>query len=118
MKPVDMRDGDDCLMSCVASILEIDPATLPRLSDEHNDGSWFDVLQNAVRGSGWEVVYAINQPAFRPWGFQIASGPSPRGCVGGHAVVCLDGKIVHDPHPSHAGVPMIERWYLLFPAGE
>lgn len=116
MRPVDQRTPDDCLMSCLASILEVSHDDLPALGPEHNDGSWYDVLQAAVRGHGWELVYTENAPvAFRPWGYHIAGGPSPRCCKGGHAVVCLDGEIVHDPHPSRAGIPSIEQWYLLFP---
>ena len=118
MKPVDMRGSDDCLISCLASVLELSPEDLPTLGPEHNDGSWYDVVQGTVRAMGWELVYTENAPVpFRPWGHHIAGGPSPRGCKGGHAVVCLDGYVIHDPHPSRAGIPSIEHWYLLFPGG-
>lgn len=119
MKPVDQASLDDCLMASVASVLEVPLENLPVLGPGHKDGSWYDVLQAALRERGFELIYSENRPRFKPHGYHVAGGPSPRGCVGGHAVVCLDGRIVHDPHPSRAGVPDIEHWYMIFPiAGE
>jgi len=33
-----------------------------------------------------------------------------------HAVVAVDGEMVHDPHPSRAGLVEISGWVLLVPA--
>lgn len=104
----------DCLMASVASILEVPLAELPVLGDEHDDGSWFTVLTDACHKHGHTVVYTENLPAYRPSGYHLACGPSPRG-NGGHCVVALHGEVVHDPHPSRAGIPQIDRWLLLFP---
>jgi hypothetical protein len=38
------------------------------------------------------------------------SGPSPRGQGIWHAVVGCNGQIVHDPHPSKAGLLDPEQW--------
>ena len=129
MKPVDQTefpirrpDGTvekrgDCLMACVASILEVPLASLPAMTNAHDDGSWWDVLMATLRERGHTVIYDDNTPAFRPSGYHIAGGPSPRG-PWGHAVVALDGKVVHDPHPSRAGIEKIERWYLIYPLAQ
>ena len=31
-----------------------------------------------------------------------------------HMVVCRGGKVVHDPHPSRAGLQSIEAFEILF----
>lgn len=51
-----------------------------------------------------------------PVGYSVASGPGPRTKPDGapiyHSVVALNGAIVHDPHPSRAGLLEIE-WFDL-----
>lgn len=44
----------------------------------------------------------------------LASGPSARGCS--HVVVMKQGQLVHDPHPSGAGLESISFIYVLVPA--
>jgi hypothetical protein len=54
-------------------------------------------------------------PPIAPPGYHIACGKSPR-LKHQHAVVALDGKIVHDPHPTRAGLDgEIASWILLIP---
>lgn len=43
----------------------------------------------------------------------LASGISPRGVH--HMVVMKDGKLVHDPHPSKAGIGEVEHLWLIVP---
>lgn len=115
MLPIYQDAKDDCLMACVASIIECSLQDLPVLGDQHRDGSWYEVVQSSLREKGFELVYTDNYPAFLPYGYHIGAGPSPRGCTGGHAVVCLDGRIVHDPHESNAGIAFVEYWCLIYP---
>lgn len=43
--------------------------------------------------------------------FYIANGLSPRGVY--HSVIYSGGKLVHDPHPSGAGISAVEwTWHL------
>ena len=44
----------------------------------------------------------------------IASGPSPRAAVD-HAVIWLNGQVVHDPHPDKTGLagPPDRFWQLV-----
>lgn len=87
-------DHGDCFRACVASILELDPTTLPNFADAWPD-SWI-----AWAGDRYELV----EYAEPPHGWSIAVGVSPRDSVITHGVVWYGDKIVHDPHPSRAGL--------------
>ncbi len=50
---------------------------------------------------------------YQPDGLYLASGPSARGCK--HMVVMRAGKLVHDPHPSGAGLLRVEHVWLAVP---
>lgn len=134
MKPVDQtefmgNDGEkrgNCLMASLASILEVPLESMPVLTNEHDNGTWWNVLLRAAQAHGFTAIYWNNDSyvqagddnvevgPFLPYGYHIASGPSPRGDFG-HSVVALDGHIVHDPHPSRAGIKEITSWILIFP---
>lgn len=43
----------------------------------------------------------------------VAGGPGPRGCD--HAVLYRDGSMLHDPHPSRAGLLSVEDVTILIP---
>lgn len=125
MKPVDQTEiGVDnpranCLMAAVASIVETSVADLPCIYAAEERGlDWFAVLRDAVQPFGKvPVVYCNSEhfPAIAPRGFHIACGQSPRDPDGkhGHAVVALNGKIVHDPHPTRAGLHGPITWWIL-----
>ena len=129
MKPVDQTEFMDrrsekrgnCLMASLASILEAPLDTMPVLSNANDDGTWWDLLQIACNANGYAAIYWTNGgdcPAFKPYGYHIANGPSPRGDFG-HSVVALDGEIVHDPHPSRLGLRMpITSWILVYPLAQ
>jgi hypothetical protein len=101
----------NCFAAAVASITGIPLADFPSLADLPD---WLRVAREFVYSRGWKLIYVPNgcEP-FEPPGFHVGSGLSPRGLD--HAVVHLDGKMVHDPHPSREGVARVVRWYLLFP---
>jgi hypothetical protein len=117
MRPVDQTEFGlelgNCLMACVASICEVSLASLPVLTWKHDDGSWWEVLSEALLTHGHSPRFVTNVPMIAPPGYHIARGISPRGLS--HAVVALDGEIVHDPHPSREGIASIEHWVLLMP---
>lgn len=126
MIPVDQtRFGNplgNCLMACVASILERSLEELPDLQEwlDADEEHWFHTFERLMESIGWLVYY---EPALRgregaftrvrPRGYHIGSGLSPRDLQ--HAVVVLDGEMVHDPHPSRAGVASIDHYYILVP---
>lgn len=116
----------NCFAACVASILEIDsPDDVPHFVFDHPDGEWF------VAFKGWMLRHwrldtlnvgpkpeDENKPAhehsWHPLGWSIAIVKTARG---EHALVCQDGKIVHNPDPygkpSH-DCPVI-GWIVFLP---
>lgn len=123
MKPISQRvsgvvGAGDCLMACAASILELSLDELPTLPDENDRDAphWFTIFAQAMQDRGFRVVEAANEPALAPHGYAIAIGPAPRyNSAENHAVVALDGHVVHDPHPTREGVEAIVYWFLLVP---
>lgn len=114
----------NCLMSSVASILEVAIDSLPDLQEHEQRGlHWYGVLRDAVVPFGLvPLVYDQHSPDFppiAPLGYHIACGQSPRSDHD-HAVVALNGKVVHDPHPTHAGLRdgKITWWILLLPKAQ
>lgn len=106
----------NCLMACVASITGIPLEALDDLytAEARAEGShWWDVFTSALNRHGWHAVYLLAEDGVIPRGYAVGSGVSPRGLR--HAVVVQDGAIVHDPHPSRAGVEQVEAFYALFP---
>lgn len=128
----------NCWQTCVASILEIDPATMPAQSKYDRvtkgaDGnnvygpSYSNVLRAFLRdhhGLTYAEVYShtIAGLAVRDPGWHMILGPTERSAsLGGmrHVVVGRYGVPVWDPHPSRAG--LLERdisWGLLVPFPE
>lgn len=141
MKPVDQTrfssEGADaklaeapgnCWGACIASILEVplsevpDEATTWQVGMTHRQ-SW-RLFQPRVfewlRHRGFTLVTVpvksvfFEGSVFDP--YCILSGPSPRIPSLHHAVVGQGTKIVHDPHPSRAGLKEVEGedWYYEF----
>jgi hypothetical protein len=112
MKPVHQtiftHPNGNCLQACVASILEVEIDQVPNFTV--GDGHWWDRFSSYFGGLGIAPV-AIDRANKSvpgeaigvPLGYSILTGKSPRGDFN-HAVVALDGKVVHDPFPNGAGV--------------
>ncbi len=133
MKLVDQRlihpKRGDCMRCTLATILDLDYEKVPDLAGIDTDGGpWFAVMWKFLSDNGFEFVGTYSN-ANGPLDFEdlrsrcpgvnglyMGFGPSPRFEGVTHAVV-IDGQgqIVHDPHPSRAGVlaltgvDMIER---------
>jgi hypothetical protein len=112
----------NCLMAAVASILEVPIELLPDVYEYETKGfHWWEPLRDALRPFGlvpmtWSVS-GEEFPQIAPPGYSIACGMSPRSDKKHlHAVVALDGKIVHDPHPTRGGlVGEPTSWIILIP---
>lgn len=103
----------DCLRACVASILELDLLDVPHFVHEHTHGEI--AMMDWLATKGIECLRL--QGHYEVQTHVIYTGRSPRSTHGRHAVVGLAGEIVHDPHPSRAGLKgLAEFTYLLFPA--
>lgn len=119
MKPVDQDvftvPGGNCFSACVASLLELPLADVPYFMGQTDDHDWLGELNTWLAP---RVLYALCLTFGGDYelpGLFILGGQSPRGdwC---HAVVARGrGEVVHDPHPSRAGVLSLEDATLLVP---
>ena len=114
MRPVDQTTfgfpGGNCFSACVASILELPIEDVPYFmgdgTAEGTGGQWWDRFLAWLAPRGYVAVYHPEGSA-APEGLHILSGHSPRrpedrGAM--HAVVARGTEILHDPHPSRAGL--------------
>ncbi len=139
MKPVDQTRcncGDllteapgNCWTACIASILELPLADVPDEAAFWKPGlrqaqSWipYEKAMFAWLRQRGLLLVEIKLPDvfFRgdDWDpLCILSGPSPRNPEVHHAVVARGTTIIHDPHPTKAGLLTIEGkpwWYEFF----
>ena len=119
MKPVDQEfvhkpeEGQfgDCQRAVIASLLELPIQEVPHFYVE-SDGDavlFWELVQTFVGGHGYAYLSVPATSGIAFYGlydgvYHEISGPSPRGNGTYHAVVGCDGEIVHDPHPSRAGL--------------
>jgi hypothetical protein len=89
----------NCVAACVASLLELDLADVPNFVAV--EGDWWMEFQWWLHKRGWVALELDGD--YRWPGYSAASGKSPRGDFK-HLVLYLDGKLIHDPHPSGAGI--------------
>lgn len=135
MKAVDQtrlgfgQDGDcpgNCWAACIASILEFDLDEIPDEEYFWKPGmtaveSWNlyqPVVREWLKDRGIALIHiTFADDAYFRNGFDplcIISGPSPRNPEFQHAVVGHGDKIIHDPHPSRAGVIATDRSKLSY----
>lgn len=120
MKPVDQEfinipgvQYGDCQRAVIASLLELPIAEVPHfLRDAEGDSMrfWVGIQKflakhgcifmemNAFDIEDYSLLYGT------PEIYHEIYGPSPRGNGIWHTTVGCNGKIVHDPHPSRAGL--------------
>lgn len=97
MIPVDQNlfgDQGNCVSACVASLLHLPIAAIPYMNGTG------PVMDSFLASRGLRVV---DRDVLRPQdGPAIVFGDGPRGRP--HAVVGDHSGLLHDPHPSRAGV--------------
>lgn len=88
----------DCLRACTAMMLNKDMTDIMHFAEQPE--RFQDRFINWLIDKGYNVHFY----KYWPLGvrYAIAIGPSPRRTA--HAVVCKDGVLWHDPHPSHDGI--------------
>ena len=110
MKPViqtKFPQRGNCFAACIASILELDVVEVPAFEDV--SPTPFIPAKQWLHDRGLTLTHSI--PPYSPAGYAIAVGPSPRNPNMQHAVVTLEGEIVHDPHPDGQGLTSISRYF-------
>lgn len=107
MTPVYQRESNDCLRASIASILDRPIDDVPHFVAEHGDRCWCAALEWA-QTQGLELRMSYGED---PGGLCIATGDGPRGRR--HSVV-WDGGLLHDPHPSGAGLIREPNYFATF----
>ena len=121
MQPVDQTvfgERGTCLQAAVASILEL---TLDDVPDFHIGAANPIQQDQNYKKFMLSLGFYVYERYFLTPGFEaaaipifhIAVGKSPRGMS--HAVVYFNGALVHDPHPSRAGILRVEEINLFVP---
>jgi hypothetical protein len=107
----------NCWQAWLASMLEMPLEEIPHfIADGCNDKlEWFSRIQPFLRKLNLaflEIDLGDMQDIFQVKGLHHElSGLSPRGIQ--HAVLAVDGVMVHDPHPSRGGVEGTSIWGVL-----
>jgi hypothetical protein len=118
MIPVDQKPRQ-CWEACIASILEVSLDSVPVIDRDRDWGgleAWLSHYNIRLASLGFKIIREYvpgDDEIFLIRGYTIQGGVSPRGI--GHSVVALDGHMVHDPHPSRAGLTKIDCYDLLIP---
>ena len=118
MKPVEQTklsypDGN-CFAACLASVLEVALEEVPCF---HGDG-WLDRYNEWLAPRNLVLINLTYASAEgEPWypaGYSLLAAKSPRGDWL-HAVVCLDGEVVWDPHPQREmGIGERKEWTIFY----
>lgn len=93
----------NCLQAAVASLFELALDDVPHFVAEDD---WWGCFEGWLARRNLLPVW-ISEGHQIPWGIDyLATGTSPRGAFK-HVVIERNGELVHDPHPSGAG--LLER---------
>lgn len=103
----------DCWRTCIACILEVDRDTVPNfveLGGPENapgtdEGAWWEATLDFLEPFGLQLIeWEIDaEHPWAPMSATILTGKSPRNSLS-HSVVGFGLEIVHDPHPTRAGL--------------
>lgn len=112
----------NCLQAALASVLELPLEEVPHFcfdaTEDDADSRWFVTMNAWLRERfGLSVVYLTIGNSWKPEGYHLMSGTSPRGSM--HETVGFKGEIVHDPHPAGGGVSgdiLVGIFYVSDPA--
>jgi hypothetical protein len=125
MIPVTQQRWNDCLRTCIGSILEIDVDQLPFPSDDEitKPDSWtaYDVrLGTAMRDLNVQLITFKCENNQAPKGYAIANVWQSKEAYEkgdtGHAIVVLDGKEVWNPNPATRGTEWwTAAWTIITP---
>jgi hypothetical protein len=107
----------NCMSACLASILDLPISqVIDTCSEEVRSAGFWKPIYDWLRAQGLQMVTTgPNDPMLRG-NYSIGIGWSPRGNFK-HSVICKDGVMVFDPHPSDAGVLQITSHEIIVPIG-
>jgi hypothetical protein len=104
----------NCMSACIASILNLPiEEVIDTASDEVRDGGFWEPIYQWLQSRGFKALsVAPNSPLLNNK-YSIGIGTSPRGKFN-HSVVCKNGRMVFDPHPSDDGVVRMISHEVIF----
>jgi hypothetical protein len=108
MKPVDQTifipPQANCFAACLASILERPLSEVPNFMEDldwvSSYNAWLERFDLFLLLVVLPLPPAVKIQTFP--GYSIVTGEGPRGFL--HSVVYKCNELVHDPHPSRAGI--------------
>ena len=112
MIPTRVRDKNQCVRCCLASLLEMRGLRVPDFHNPfRNEKSQIDAVTAwlANRGLALVRIAARSKPAC----YYLAIGPSERGFK--HMVIMRGGELADDCHSSQAGLLRVSKAYLVVP---
>mgnify|MGYP006450460919 CR=1 FL=1 len=95
----------NCLQACIASLFELPLEDVPNFM-AYGSG-WRTKYRKFLKTFGLKSLLYSSREAQSLNGYHLVIGGSPRGDFL-HAVVGLDGEIIHDPYPDWVGEPLTE----------
>lgn len=119
MKRVDQTTfgspGGNCFSACLATLLEVPLAEVPYFMDAGD--AWLEQVQAWLRPRGLYAVPVVAGDDWTPAGLCIISGTTERSRKPEdlHSVVARGSEIIHDHHPSRAGLLTRKDVILLVP---
>ncbi|KPH79304.1 hypothetical protein [Bosea vaviloviae] len=115
----DNPDGrGNCQSAVLASLLDLPlDQVIDTAGDEVRKQGFWKAIGLWLADRGLKIVQAQPGDDRLKGAYSSGCGPSPRGDFW-HAVVCKNGVMVFDPHPSDDGVRSIERHDLIVPMTE
>ena len=99
----------DCARAVIASLLDLSISAVPHflhLANRTAEG-FYHRIEEFLESHGYAMAWHATPMYHLHEGIDVyhyISGPSPRGGGLFHAVVGLNGNVVHDPHPSREGL--------------
>ena len=112
-----LGDTGNCMSACLAMVLGLEIEQVPNFFDlaGRDSEKWWQEIRMWLRPRGYDFVLIS---ASASWitgigGALIVGGQTDRGTS--HAVVYLDGKLFHDPHPDGTGLIEPEDVTLIYP---
>lgn len=102
------EERGNCFSTCIACLLGIDTALVPNFCGLYGEREWMVQANRWLSEKGLLLVHfqgadpLASIPEYQEHATMIASGLSPRGHK--HSVLWRNGKLLHDPHPSGAGL--------------
>lgn len=107
----------DCWKACIASLLGVENYdSVPHFA-LYGDAWWPETYRWVLINHGLSLTYWGEDVVPPHPGIYIGSGPSPRGDFYHAVIVDEKGNLIHDPHPSRAGVIRVAGYFGVLDPG-